>query len=244
MQTIFETPFEGTDLKLEMPVVDCWEELIGMIPESPVESPKQTKIDVSMELFEQTVTRVHPRKEQMKKEQMKKEQAKRTMTLDEYHKDCERKQSELRAAREEGRMSEAAKKANRNRIAKQRARARKNEGWEPVGKLEAPRAEVVVPREWSRAMYVPTQGKKDRNTTLILKSLPYDGVTEKDLKDFFKKYAGPVKFVNVLMKDDGKCKGIAFVRFETKEGSDRGLTLNNFCYDGRKVHIEYAQDRR
>ena len=230
---IFETT---TAVNIEIPSVDCWEELVGMIPEVPIVAPVTT---VTMETFEQEVTRIKPKRTQEKRTQEKK-----TMTLDEYHKDCERKQAELRAAKEQGRMTDAAKKANRNRIKREQARERKNAGWEPAGKVEAPGAEVVVPRDWSKSLYVPTSQKKDRNTTLILKSLPYEGVTEKDLKTFFKKYAGPVKFVNVLTKDDGKCKGIAFVRFETKEGSDRGLTLNNFCYEGRKVHVEYAQERK
>lgn len=78
---------------------------------------------------------------------------------------------------------------------------------------------------------------------MILKNLPYNNVIEKNIERFFKKKCGPIRFVNVLRTNEGTCKGVAFIRFEKREGSDKGLTLNGFFYEGRKVSIEYAKTK-
>lgn len=82
------------------------------------------------------------------------------------------------------------------------------------------------------------------NTTLILKNLPYEGTYNSDLREIFEKY-GAIQFVNVLRDEDKWCTGIAFIRYETKEGSDNALAdMDHFLYNDRRVRIEYARDRR
>ena len=44
--------------------------------------------------------------------------------------------------------------------------------------------------------------------------------------------------------NDGNGKGLAFIRFETKEGSDNGLSMDGFWYGDRKIFVEYARDNR
>jgi hypothetical protein len=81
------------------------------------------------------------------------------------------------------------------------------------------------------------------NSTLVLKNLPYDCTSTKELAKFFRK-CGPVKYIKILTDDNDKCKGIAFVRFESNEGSNKGLNMNGFWYGDRKIYVEYAEDRR
>lgn len=212
---------------IEIPAVDCWEDLIGMLPEIP----KEISRTATMEICE-VKTIWTPRPKTVKKTEQKKAERKpetKTMTLQEYYAECEKKQAAM---------------ANPQVAKPKKRRNNKNtKGWETVKKDEPEHSEIMTPRGWTKNLYRQT-GTPKTNTTLILKSLPFDGVSDKDLNRFFKKHAGPVRFVNVLKNDEGKCKGIAFIRFETKEGSDRGLTLNNFFYEGRRVYVDYAEDRR
>ena len=87
------------------------------------------------------------------------------------------------------------------------------------------------------------QKKKFVNTTLILKNLPYEGVYEEDIKKMFAK-CGAIRFVNILRRNNDTCKGIAFLRFVEKEGSDEGIKMNGFWCGKRRVGVEYAIDKR
>ena len=82
------------------------------------------------------------------------------------------------------------------------------------------------------------------NTTIILKNLPYQGVEFEDLRSIFTP-CGSIKFIKILTNDNDRiCKGIAFVRFENREGSDNGVAMDGFWYKERKIYVEYAHDKR
>jgi len=173
------------------------------------------------------------------------------VTLDEYLIDCEKKQEELKQAQPISAQSEVdesvepSAQALRRKRKKEAAKAKKNAGWEstvPKKEESVGGPEFRNPSDWTRALYKATETPKAQ-TTLILKGLPYDLAGDKDLKEYLKKRAGSVKFINMVHKDE-KFTGTAFVRFETKEGADRGLTLNGFFCNGRKVAVEYARERK
>ena len=82
------------------------------------------------------------------------------------------------------------------------------------------------------------------NRIIVLKNLPREGVSEKDLKSFFKK-VGPVNHVNVLRNEDSTCKGIAFVEFDNVNDAAKSLLrLNKFWYEDRRVYLSYAKPRK
>ncbi len=145
-------------------------------------------------------------------------------------------------------------------------KSKKSTDWQTVGKKlgssksDAKKSGPVLirgpnsPRDSSKNQPPKTQPPKDQtqkdqpqkgfiNTTLILKNLPYSCTSSKELLKFFGK-CGPIKFINILKDVEGNCKGIAFVRFETKEGADKGLDTDGFWYEDRKIYVEYARDRR
>lgn len=108
---------------------------------------------------------------------------------------------------------------------------------------ESPKKTTIrTPEGWT-GKNINTSKTGKNNTTLILKKLPQDA-SEKTLKKFFIKNAGPIKFINILINPDNTCKGIAFIRFETKTGSDKGSTLDQFFYNGRTVNVSYAEMRK
>lgn len=98
-------------------------------------------------------------------------------------------------------------------------------------------------RNWDVGIYRPEKNTKFVNTTLILKNLPPNCTSSRELLEIFEE-CGPIKFINILKDEDGSCKGLAFIRFEKKEGSDKGLDLDGFYYEDRKIFVEYARDRR
>lgn len=137
----------------------------------------------------------------------------------------------------------------KQREARKLARARKRDkGFTEVKSEKSKVAKISKPDKKqitaNKRLVPPTPKSRFVNTTLILKNLPYQGVTSKDLRRFFEKNAGPTKFVNLLTKPNGTGKGIAFIRFETRQGSDSGVLMNRFLYEGRTVYVEYADDKR
>jgi len=128
------------------------------------------------------------------------------------------------------------------------AKAKKAATWnqvEKVPKVKAPKTPEPSPVSPKFVQKIEQKmERKNENTTLILKNLPFESTYISELMDIFEHH-GAIKFVNVLRNADNTCKGIAFIRFETKEGSDKALSaLPNFWYSGRKVFVSYAEDRR
>ena len=199
---------------------------------------------------------------------------KKVMTLDEYRKECERKRresiehEETQKAAEIARVQAEAKAAEeaalpastrRNRHKKELAKARKlaaivaeqttetsENSWSSVAKA-APKEKLIRKpvRTAQNGPQKPTKVAQGGfvNTTLILKNLPHD-CSEAALHKFFSK-CGAIRFINLVKKGtDEQARCTAFIRFFNREGSDKGLTMNEFTYADRKVYVEYAVDRR
>ena len=165
-----------------------------------------------------------------------------TMSMGDFYQLCE---TETKAKAEADAAEQA--KAEKNRLKRARANAKRNKGWNEVkvAKPEPIKVSIKFPRKKAKRTPppAPTSGKFV-NTTLVLKNLPYDGTNEKALTSFFATNCGEVRFVNVLRQEDGRSKGMAFVRFRNREGSDKGYQLNGFRYEGREISVDYARDRR
>lgn len=115
---------------------------------------------------------------------------------------------------------------------KKNRRRKKNKGWISTQKVS------------KKASKRATQEKKElKNTTLILKSLPFYETCDEELMDIFS-YYGDVKYINVLRTDEGRGKGIAFVSYHLREDSDRALAFDNMMYRGRTIFVEYAEQRK
>ena len=222
--------------------VNCWEQLADIVENEPTVTVVST-----MDIFKIHTQHTKPKKAPVSLPKAPRQKSKgRKMTLQEYYDECDLKQKELENTKMDQKIKQAPtlqkiqeQKTEQN--TEQKTKRRRNKGWEPVVKpKEEPK--LMIPEGWTRNLYQETDTPKD-NTTLILLHLPYE-TDEKNIKQFFEKRTGKVKFVNILKNEDGKCKGIAFVRFVNKEGSDRGLTLSEFTYEGRKVYIKYADQKR
>ncbi|BFZ63951.1 Nucleolar protein 13 [Saitoella coloradoensis] len=78
---------------------------------------------------------------------------------------------------------------------------------------------------------------------LFVGNLPFE-TKEEDLRDQFGK-AGNIRKIRMMtFEDSGKCKGFAFVDFETEEDATNVIKMRNLHYlEGRKLKLEFGEDR-
>ena len=135
---------------------------------------------------------------------------------------------------EESSEKESSERVRKNKK-KKRRKQKKDQGWSdvPVSPTKSSSGNIRKPTR-----IVPISGKK--STTLVLKNLPFDSTSESDLKRFFQNSA-PVKFLKVLRRSDGLCKGIGFLGFRDQNGADFAAKMNLFQYNGRPITIEYSR---
>ena len=236
---------------------DNWEELSESLPTT---QKRKNSCETTMEVVFEVKEVLLPVRQNSPTNSQKKTvttvtagntEGRKTMTLADYRAASERKNQQLLAQQEA-----AAKEAE---LAALPANTRRNKHKKELAKLRkaaaiAATTEGESKSNWETSVKVPKMKKirkpdtiRDHpanltaSTTLILKNLP-SNCSASELGKFFKK-CGSVKFVNMLKDQEGKCKGIAFVRFETKEGSNKGLTMDGFWYENQKVYVEYAKER-
>jgi RNA recognition motif-containing protein len=66
---------------------------------------------------------------------------------------------------------------------------------------------------------------------------------DSDIKDFFDQ-VGNVVQVKLLTRDDGKSKGIAFVKFSKKSSFNKALGLDGAEHLTRTIKVEEAQGKK
>jgi hypothetical protein len=215
--------------------------------DTPVVPEPVFRTSATMDLLITTTTiTIDPfaQKKKQKKSPIKSKVVK-TMTLSEYQRDKRRKIQELEnpTSKPVEKPTTTKNKTTKKKNTEKKTTKNKNtdKGWTTVSK----KRRSPKKRQYSKSKTNRHSPKKRRfiNTTLILKNLPFHGTSESELKNRFQR-CGPIKFINILQDDQGKCKGIAFIRFETQDGSDKGLLEDGFWYDNRQIYVEYAKDRR
>lgn len=141
---------------------------------------------------------------------------------------------------------------------KRRKKQRKLMGseWTTVKKKEAKWANLKMPEpehqkidDWEGSWvshgepiptHEPPMDPTPPNRCVILKNLPQEGVTTRDLKKFFGK-CGDIKHIKILTYPDNKCKGIAFIDFYTVASATKAVCLDKFWYEDRNVYVDYSR---
>merc|ERR1712151_316993 len=86
-------------------------------------------------------------------------------------------------------------------------------------------------------------GPKPANCkSIVMKSLAFE-VTEEDLRLTFQTCGNGPSRINLLRKDTGASKGIAFVDFEDESAVDEAMKLNETELKGRTFHLDYVSPR-
>eukprot|EP00928_Gymnodinium_smaydae_P004172 TRINITY_DN11447_c1_g1_i1.p1 TRINITY_DN11447_c1_g1~~TRINITY_DN11447_c1_g1_i1.p1 ORF type:complete len:487 (+),score=126.71 TRINITY_DN11447_c1_g1_i1:56-1516(+) len=82
------------------------------------------------------------------------------------------------------------------------------------------------------------KGGHDNENTVMIRGLPYSS-TEKQLKSDFAE-CGEVSYIKMPLKEDGTCRGIAFITYATKAGFQAALDRDGMEYGGRTIHTSVA----
>lgn len=127
----------------------------------------------------------------------------------------------------------------------------------PDAKAEAPKA-AAKPKSSPKAQAAPDPaapkaGKKDKDAKgqgknkpkgvrLVVKNLAEDMSVEQ-LKTLFAP-CGNVVSTNVKTKEDGKCRGFAFITFETQQEADKAIAdMHEKDVAGKKLVVEIAESK-
>jgi len=81
------------------------------------------------------------------------------------------------------------------------------------------------------------------HSELFVKNLSFN-TTEDQLRNFFSKY-GTIDDLKILMRDDGKSKGIGFVEFNSRAEANKALAdAGKLNLDGRDIQISFSNENR
>jgi len=79
---------------------------------------------------------------------------------------------------------------------------------------------------------------KDNENTVFVRGLPF-GTTEEVLRKDFAE-CGEVESLRMPLNDEGKCKGIAFIKYKSKEACDKAKEFDETDYGGRTIYVSMA----
>ncbi len=213
-----------------------WEELVD-IYEAKNEKEDTKKEDTKKEDTKKEDTK----KEDTKKEDTKKEDTKKQVQESAPLKDCSTTK-ENRASRKNRGWSTVEKKQPRPKTRKEKPSLSKTS----LPKPSLPKPSLSKPSlsktSVSKTSQMDSSSEEDSETenTVILKNLPYRDTYVIDLLIRLEIH-GTIRNIRVLRTKDRRCKGIAFIEFENKEGADRAVESDHFKYENRRVSINYAK---
>merc|ERR1719333_1862022 len=82
------------------------------------------------------------------------------------------------------------------------------------------------------------KGQGGNENTVFVRGLPFSATEEQLTKDFAE--CGEIERLNLPLNDEGKPKGICFIKFKTQEGMDAALKFDNTDYGGRTINVSKA----
>ena len=82
----------------------------------------------------------------------------------------------------------------------------------------------------------------EQNFEVIITSLSFDA-SEEDIRNHFSKCPN-LKFVKMMMGQDGRFRGKAFLKFSTEDGMNEALKLNESFLLNRKINVELTENMK
>merc|ERR1712054_72293 len=107
--------------------------------------------------------------------------------------------------------------------------------------------EEAPPPKKSKKEEAPAQtegggkGGHDNENTVFVRGLPFATTEEALNKDFSE--CGEIVSLRMPLNDEGACKGIAFIKYASKEGMDKAIAFNETDYGGRTIYCAPAGDK-
>jgi len=85
------------------------------------------------------------------------------------------------------------------------------------------------------------KGGHDNENTVFVRGLPFATTEEALNKDFGE--CGEILSLRMPLNENEECKGIAFIKFSSKEGNDKAIAFNETEYGGRQIFCTPAGDK-
>merc|ERR1711912_139647 len=82
------------------------------------------------------------------------------------------------------------------------------------------------------------KGGRDNENTVFVRGLPFSTSEEALKKDFAE--CGEIERLNLPLNEEGKPKGISFIKFKTAEAVEAALKFDNTDYGGRTINVSKA----
>merc|ERR1712048_331825 len=79
---------------------------------------------------------------------------------------------------------------------------------------------------------------QDNENTVFIRGLPWSVTEEALRKDFAE--CGEIEKLTLPLNEEGRPKGISFVKYKTQEGMDAALKFDNTDYGGRTINVSKA----
>merc|ERR1712054_30200 len=83
-----------------------------------------------------------------------------------------------------------------------------------------------------------TQDDKSNDLTVFIRGLPFATTEEVLRKDFTE--CGEIEKLNMPLNEEGRPKGIAFIKYKSQEGFDAAIKFDNTEYGGRTINCSKA----
>merc|ERR1711933_315875 len=81
-------------------------------------------------------------------------------------------------------------------------------------------------------------GERNNELTVFVRGLPFSAEEATITKDFTE--CGEIENLKLPLNEEGKPRGICFIRFKTQEGMDAALKFDNTDYGGRTINVSKA----
>jgi len=85
------------------------------------------------------------------------------------------------------------------------------------------------------------KGGPDNENTVFVRGLPF-AVTEDALKKDFAE-CGEIVSLKLPLNEEGKPRGIAFIKYTSQEGVDAAIKFDNTDYGGRNIYVSKAGEK-
>jgi len=80
--------------------------------------------------------------------------------------------------------------------------------------------------------------KQDQENTVFIRGLPFSVTEDSVRKDFSE--CGEIESLKLPLNEEGKPRGIAFIKYKSAEGVDAAIKFNDTEYGGRYIGVEKA----
>lgn len=229
---------------------------------APVQNAKKQEANPKLAKMQQALKKPVESESEEEESEEQEEVEEEEMEVEENENSDEMEVEEQESESEEEIVQPVVTKSQRKASAEKQVAQRKASVEKPVAQRKASAEKPVAqrkqsaekqqnnyskPQEHGQVQYPNNQNNGNNSRfgpefEVIVAGLPFTS-TENDIKNHFSQ-CPDLKFVKVVMGQDGRPRGKAFVKFTTENGMNQALELNNSNLGGRNIIVELTEKMR